>query len=320
MSPGRTGVQRAEAMRPFVVWANMKNGIHFLVLAVALAQLPTEKKAVAMSKPQGSTEWDAYVYERAGGQELKLYVFEPAHSEYGKTQAAVLIFHGGGWVEGKAEWTFGQARYFSSLGMVGIAVDYRLSNGKDVTPFEAAEDAKAAVRWVRTNAVILNVNPKKIAAYGESAGGQLAATTAIVSESPTKEELNAVPNALVLVSPALYVENSEGFRRMAGAGRNLKSVSPPDQVRKEMPPTIIVTGALDKSVPPELMNEYCKKLKQAQNRCELTVYPGVGHMLTAPEDGPPNVELETKTRYAAYLRIDQFLISLKFVEVNDAKH
>lgn len=298
----------------------MKKRIHLLVLAAALTGFPGGRNGTAMDSAQGNTEWDAYVYNRAGGQELKLYVFEPVHSEYGRTRAAVLVFHGGGWIEGKAEWTFGQAKYFSSLGMVGISVDYRLSNGKDVTPFEAVEDAKAAVRWVRANAVILNVDPKKIVTYGESAGGQLAAATAIVSESPTKEELNAVPNALVLVSPVLYVENSERFRKMAGAGRDVKSVSPAEHVRKDMPPTIIVTGALDKSLPPELMIKYCEKSKEAHNRCDLQVYAGVGHMLTVPEENTKEVQLETKARYDAYLKIGQFLASLKFIEMNEMKH
>jgi len=57
----------------------------------------------------------------------------------------MVVFHGGGWSRGSAQWTFGQTRYFASMGMVGISVEYRLSNGTDVTPFEAAQDAKAAI-------------------------------------------------------------------------------------------------------------------------------------------------------------------------------
>jgi len=49
--------------------------------------------------------------------------------------AAVLLFHGGGWVTGSADWTFDEARRFAASGLAAVAIDYRLSAGK-VTPIE----------------------------------------------------------------------------------------------------------------------------------------------------------------------------------------
>jgi acetyl esterase/lipase len=208
---------------------------------------------------------------------------------------------------------FEQARYFASLGMVGISVEYRLADGKDVTPFEAVEDAKASLRWVRGHASVLNVDPKKIAAYGESAGGLLAAATVINGENPSKEDLNAVPNAMVLFSPALNIDQSEQFKKLAGAGRDVASISPILHIRKDMPPTIILTGALDELIPSTTLIDFCDKMKQAHNRCELQIYPGVGHMLEPPGERGAENGNTSKTRYDAFLKLDQFLLSLGFV-------
>jgi acetyl esterase len=254
-----------------------------------------------------------FVYEQVGGRDLKLYVFEPPQSDYRKPRGAVVLFHGGGWSAGSAAEIFGQARYFASLGMVGISVEYRLADGKEITPFEAVEDAKASLRWVRGHAAVLNVDPKKIAAYGESAGALLAAAAAIIGENPAEEDLNAVPNAMVLFSPALNIEQNERFQKLVRAGQNVASISPMRHVRKAMPPTIILTGALDERVPATTLIDYCDKMKQAHNRCELQIYPGVGHMLEPSDERGANNGNSSKAKYEAFLKLDQFLLSLGFL-------
>ena len=220
----------------------MQTRLHFLLLTLAM-EVCLSAGMLAQTNSARDAEPDAYTYKRVDGIELKAYVFEPPHSKYGKPRAAMLAFHGGAWNHGSAEWTFGQARYFTSLGMVGISVDYRLANGDSVTPFDAAEDARAAVRWARGQAELLNIDPKRIGTYGESAGGLLAAATAITGETPTKEELNAVPNALVLVSPALEVEISARFLALAGNRKDISSIELAEHVRRGLPPTIVLTGA-----------------------------------------------------------------------------
>lgn len=289
--------------------------LHFLLLTILAMEVCSSSGVRAQTKGEVEAEPDAYTYKQVDGKEMKAYVFEPAHSDYGKPRAAMIVFHGGGWDHGSAAWTFGQARYFATLGMVGISVDYRLANGSSVTPFDAAEDARAAVRWVRSKAELLNIDPKKIAAYGESAGGLLATATAITEETPTKEELSAVPNALVLVSPALNVEKSARFVALAGTRRDFASVELGEHVRRGLPPTIILTGALDAAIPPETMVEFCEKIRQAKNRCELQIYPNVGHMLEPREENEAAKENAAKTRYDAYLKADQFLASMGYIAV-----
>ena len=298
----------------------MKMRLHFLLLGTLAVNVFLSGSALAQTGNAGDAQPDAYTYERVGGKGMKAYVFEPPHGDYGKPRAAMLVFHGGAWNHGSAEWTFGQARYFASLGMVGISVDYRLANGDTVTPFDAAEDARAAVRWARSQAALLNIDPKRIGAYGESAGGLLAAATAITEESPTKGELSAVPNALVLVSPALNVEKSARFLALAGKRQDIASIELGEHVRRGLPPTIILTGAMDAAIPPAPLAEFCEKMKQAKNRCELEIYPGVGHMLEPPEGTGATKEEATKTRYDAYLKADQFLASMGYIPVTKPKN
>src|SRR5262249_57091148 len=99
----------------------------------------------------------------------------------------------------------------------GIGREYRLSEEKSVTPLEAMEDARAAVAWVRTNAERLGIDRDRIAAYGWSAGGQLAAMAATGSKT-------GAPNALVLVCPAVDVENDSWFKRILLGRTNVARV------------------------------------------------------------------------------------------------
>lgn len=298
----------------------MKMRLHFLLLGTVAVNVCLSGGALAQTQGGGDAQPDAYTYKRVDGKEMKAYVFEPLRSEYGKPRAAMLVFHGGAWNRGSAAWTFGQARYFTSLGMVGISVDYRLADGDTVTPFDAAEDARAAVRWARGQAVLLNIDPKHIGAYGESAGGLLAAATAITEEGPSKDAWSAVPNALVLVSPALNVEKSARFLALARKRQDIASIELGEHVRRGLPPIIILTGALDVSIPAASLVEFCEKMRQAKNRCELEIYPGVGHMLEPPEDRGTAKEEADKTRYDAYLKVDQFLASMGYIPVSKPKH
>ena len=293
--------------------------LRFLLLGTFAVNVFLSGGALAQTQGDGDAQPEAYTYKRVDGREMKAYVFEPPRSEYGKPRAAMLVFHGGAWNQGSSAWTFGQARYFTSLGMVGISVDYRLADGNTVTPFDAAEDARAAVRWARSQAVLLNIDPKRIGAYGESAGGLLAAATAITEEGPSKDELSAVPNALVLVSPALNVEKSARFLALAGKRQDIASIELGEHVRRGLPPIIILTGALDVSIPAASLAEFCEKMTQAKNRCELEIYPGVGHMLEPQEGSGTAKEEAAKTRYDAYLKADQFLASMGYIPVSKPK-
>jgi acetyl esterase len=51
----------------------------------------------------------------------------------------------------------------------------------DISPVECVMDARSALRWMKENADSLHIDPKKIAAAGQSAGGQLALSTGLIA-------------------------------------------------------------------------------------------------------------------------------------------
>jgi acetyl esterase/lipase len=142
-----------------------------IFLALAAGVLGAELVPASAEAPQ---EPRAYVYREVEGQKLNAYVFLPPNQDVEKKISAVLLFHGGAWIMGSAQWTFEAARHFADLGLVAVAVDYRLSKGQ-ITPIEAVDDTRAAFRWVRRHAAEFHIDTRRVAGYGVSAGGQLVA-------------------------------------------------------------------------------------------------------------------------------------------------
>lgn len=211
------------------------------------------------------------------GQRLRLDMFEPQTGS--APRAAIVLFHGGGWSVGEASWIHPTARLLAEQGMVAISVEYRLSDQKTVTPFDAVADARAAIRWVRANAAELGVDPARVAAGGISAGGHLAASTAVFDE-PGGASMSARPDLLVLWSPAVAVANDGWFTRLSGGPAQAAALSPDRHVRAGLPPAILLQGAEDSVTPAAGAARFCDRMRQAGNVCELVIYPAVGHLFT----------------------------------------
>jgi len=170
------------------------------------------------------------------------------------------------------------ARY-AELGMVALSVDYRLSNETTVTPFDAVVDARNSVRWVRSHAAQLRVDPNRIVALGTSAGAHLAAAAAILDE-PWGGDSSAIPNALILLSPAISVADSARFRKLSGGASQAASLSPDLHIRPGVPPTIILQGEEDSVTPVKGSKTFCAHMRARNNVCILKLYKGVGHLFT----------------------------------------
>jgi acetyl esterase/lipase len=259
----------------------------------------------------GPTE---HVYATHGGVDLKAYVFSPVTDESDPQRSAIVIFHGGGWHIGSPEWSFSRAKHFAGRGMVAVAAQYRLSDQKSITPLEAMADARAVLRWMRSNADNLGISTDRIAAYGWSAGAHLAACAAIFDDSPPDVTVSCAPNALILFSPAVSLAGDNWARRLLGSRASIGEISPDEHVRKGLPPTIILQGRTDTVTPLAGVQRFSDRMQEAGNRCDLHVYDGVGHLFTPesePDNGMPNPDLEVQA--AAYDQADQFLESIGFI-------
>lgn len=228
---------------------------------------------------QATQEPVAYTYRSVQGQSLRAFVFAPPRSSR-SPRPAVLFFHGGGWSAGSAEWTFSSARRFAGLGLVSISIDYRLSAG-ETTPIEALDDTCAAFRWVRQNARELGIDPRRVGGYGVSAGGHLVAAAATLGcGSREGTYANGGPDVLFLWSPALNVVEDGWFRKLLQGRGSPEEHSPVHHVPARLAPVCIVHGAEDTLTPLRDARRFCELAAANGNRCELNVYPGVGHLLT----------------------------------------
>jgi acetyl esterase len=110
-------------------------------------------------------------------QPIPVRVYTPAA---GEQRPALVYFHGGGWVICDLDTHDRECRALANLsGCTLISVDYRLAPEH---PFPAAvEDAYAATRYVADHAAEFQVDPRRIAVGGDSAGGNLAAVVALMA-------------------------------------------------------------------------------------------------------------------------------------------
>ena len=107
-------------------------------------------------------------------QDLDVYVAPlPADGSLPAPKPAVLFVHGGSWAIGdKVEWA-AQAREVAKRGWVAVSVNYRLT--EDAAWPAQVDDVSAALAYLQRNAALLGIDPERIGAIGDSAGGHLAA-------------------------------------------------------------------------------------------------------------------------------------------------
>ncbi len=216
------------------------------------------------------------LYKVVGGDSLYLHVFEP---EVSKNPTAVIVyFFGGGWVGGNPNQFYQQSEYLASRGMLAISAEYRIKNTHGTTPFDCVEDAKSAVRWIRTHAKELNINPDMVIAGGGSAGGHIAVCTAVIEGLDNSYEdlsVSSVPNAVVGYNP-VFDTTEKGYGHKKVKGRETE-ISPCHQVQKNMPPMLLFHGKEDTTVPYENAQRFYNKMLEAGNDCELVSFEHVGH-------------------------------------------
>jgi acetyl esterase len=169
----------------------------------------------AMASTAGSVEDVAAVRDlRIPGPagEIAIRIYTPTGGT--APRPALVYYHGGGWVIGSLASHDGICRALANaVPAIVVAVDYRLAPEH---PFPAAaEDAHAAARWVAEHAAEIGADPRRIAVGGDSAGGNLAAVTALMARDrggpALAFQLLVYPVTDTAMDTASYRENADGY-------------------------------------------------------------------------------------------------------------
>lgn len=224
-------------------------------------------------------------YANVDGESLKLDASVPEGA--GPFPVAILI-HGGGWGGGdRAEVYVPPNGPFTDAKFTWFSIDYRLAP-KYRWP-ACIDDVRTAIRWVKEHASEFKGDPNNLTLVGYSAGGHLAAFAAATEDDSTCVQglvLFAGPTDLLSdcqrrgeVSPALQALFDRGPEIDGEMKTKLRELSPLTHLTDRMPPTLLIHGTEDKSVPYSQSVAFQAKLKDLNVPCELITIPGGEHRL-----------------------------------------
>ena len=229
------------------------------------------------------------IYKTVDGKQLKADVFYTSETQKNLLNPAIAFFHGGGWAYGSPSEFYNACIRYARKGFITFSFQYRLSITEDgtvphpdITLVECVKDARSALRWVRENASSFHIDPDKIIAGGQSAGGQLALSTAMfddINEESDNMDISPVPNALLLFSSNLNTMEAWADWLMGDRRKEIWSVSPYHNLRPGLPPAIEFHGTEDCMVPIYILNLFKEKTISMGNYFEAIVFQGRGHYL-----------------------------------------
>ncbi len=214
-------------------------------------------------------------------------------------QPTVVFFHGGFWAAGAKEGSLMALVPWMEMGWNVVNVEYRLAR---VAPAPAAvEDGLCALRFLAAQAKTYNIDLNRLVVTGQSAGGHLALTSAMIPETSGLARQCASGTPVPKVAAAInwygiadvgdVIEgpNAAGAAvtwlgslpdRMEIAGR----VSPLTYVRAGLPPVLTIHGDNDKVVPYQHAVRLDDALGKAGVPHQLLTIPGGGHGNFTPEE------------------------------------
>ncbi len=223
-----------------------------------------------------------FVYKRIFVPELGRTVSLRAYVHRTEGSAAnkpgIAMFHGGGWGDGAPTFWFGPAFYFASRGAVTVSFQYRLNKFHRTGVAEAVADARSAMRWLRSNAESLGIDAQNIAAMGDSAGGHLALSTALIDRVNDEEgvpaKVSTLPSAIAVVYPVVET--------VIPGVIDLPLLSPTKLFKQNLPTTLILAGTADSQplTPIGRTRDFCEL-----TGCTLKEYVGREHSFLSQEIG-----------------------------------
>ena len=229
-----------------------------------------------------------------GFRPLVLDLYQPS----GDTPKPLILFiHGGGWVGGNTRHSGALENFplaiadLAAEGFVVASVEYRLSSE---APFPAAlQDVRAALRYLKENAGKYRIARDKVAVWGGSAGGQLAALAAASCGDQTLDAAPAAAGSECVQGAVVWYGVFDFAPVVAEAGETpvsrylacdgpcpaatVHSASPMSYVSADDPPFLLIHGEQDRTVDVGQSRSFEAALHKAGVSVRSIYIPGVDH-------------------------------------------
>ncbi|MCA9044030.1 MAG: alpha/beta hydrolase [Planctomycetaceae bacterium] len=206
----------------------------------------TATKKLSPSLPENELPPERVIYKSTQDRDLRMLFTFPPDWKSNDHRSAIVFFFNGGWnPDGASQQFQEQTRYFAERGLVAVRADYREKSSEGVTSTRCIEDTFSALRFLRSNAHRLGIDPEKVAAAGGSGSIHLAAAELFSDEISAEGEDRSIsprPQALFLYHPDVDVLNPEVLPRMLD-GRSSGNL------RATMPPVMVLYGSQDVLAP-----------------------------------------------------------------------
>jgi acetyl esterase/lipase len=273
-----------------------------IAMPAARALSPNAVHAAGVAAYDPGARFDVVVSEvefrrNAAGRMLMARIYQPKGAGPFPT---VLDLHGGAWNRKDRFAEEPMDRALAASGLLVVAIDMTLA---PEAPYPACvADANYAVRWLKTKAATWNGDVAKIGIYGSSSGGHVAELLAL---RPSDPRYDAIPLAeaptvdatiawAAMRSPisntfARY-ENAERRRNEAMMKYNKVFFSPWETIHESNPqeilergkkvtlvPLLIMQGALDDNVLPEMQEKFAKTYRAAGGQCDYRLFENSVH-------------------------------------------
>jgi acetyl esterase/lipase len=259
----------------------------------------------------------------AGAPDLSVLILRPArgsggHGGQGRALPGVYHTHGGGMVMGTSRTGADQlARWVDEVGVVAVSVEYRLAPEH---PHPApVEDCYAGLVWTGENCAELGIDPSRLIIAGTSAGGGLAAGTALMARDrggpalshqmlmcPMLDDRGITPSSQELDGEGVWDRRSNlaGWTALLGDARGGPDVSPyaaPARAQDltGLPATFIDVGSVETFRDEDI--EYAARLSRAGISVEFHLWPGGFHGFDAMAPQTALAQAARATRLS-YLR------------------
>ena len=230
-------------------------------------------------------------YCRAGGRALRLHIVRPRRRPADPMPAVVWI-HGGAWLGGSKDSGIPRLVPLARRGYFGASIEYRLS-GEALFPAQI-EDARCAIRFLRSKDKELGVDRHRIGVWGVSAGGHLAALLGTDAQPGARVHavvdwfgptdflrMDAAGSALKHDAPESPESRLIGGPIQENKGKVARA-NPITYVTADDPPFLILHGDQDRQVPLEQSRLLHRALRAAGVDATLHVVGGAGHGLPGP--------------------------------------